>query len=338
MRKGFVAAFLALFLIAPLFAQGIAEQKTPDSGTVTVYCYDSFTGDWGPGNAIKEGFEAETGLKLNLISCGTSVDMLQRLAYEGSSSIADVVVGIQDSDAVDFSSYAGYTLPGSVNLAASLDVQDGKLVPYDYGVFAFVVNTEKLSDCPTCLDDLLKPEYKNAFILADPRTSSVGMGLLLWTIDIYGEEGYLDWWERAAQNALTIADSWSSAYGLFTEGEAPMVISYTTSPVYHVMYENTTSIRALLFTDGHHQCVEFAGITANASNPEGAKLFMDYLLTHGQKEIAVDNSMYPANTLEQMPAAFEYAPVPEKIMSTDRDRVLAKMEEYLSAWALRMVR
>ena len=158
-------------------------------------------------------------------------------------------------------------------------------------------------------------KYKGKVILIDPRTSSVGMGLLLWTYNVFGDE-YLNWWEKMKDNALTIASGWSSAYGLFTEGEAPIVLSYTTSPVYHVMYEDTTRYQALVFSEGHEATIEGMGILKSAKNIKEAKAFIDFVLTDGQVTLALANSMYPVNTAIELPKAFDYAPKPAKIFKS----------------------
>ncbi len=69
----------------------------------------------------------------------------------------------------------------------------------------------KLKNPPRSFEDLLKPDYRNRIILEDPRTSSPGLGFLLWTIAVYGEN-YLAYWERLMPNILTITEGWDSAY------------------------------------------------------------------------------------------------------------------------------
>ena len=44
-------------------------------------------------------------------------------------------------------------------------------------------------------------------------------------------------WERLSPKIVTVTKGWSEAYGLFLEGEADLVLSYTTSPAYHIMAE-----------------------------------------------------------------------------------------------------
>ena len=132
------------------------------------------------------------------------------------------------------------------------------------------------------------------------------------------------------ENALVIASGWSSAYGLFTEGEAPIVISYTTSPVYHVMNENTTRYKALVFEEGHEATIEGIGIVKNTKHRENAEAFVSFILSEGQETIAVTNSMYPAVTTTELPDAYEYAPVPEKIYTSTDEEVSSLLASFSS--------
>ncbi|MBQ3316919.1 MAG: thiamine ABC transporter substrate-binding protein [Spirochaetales bacterium] len=200
-------------------------------------------------------------------------------------------------------------------------------MPYDYGAFAFVYDTESNIEVPTCLADLTKDQYKDKVILIDPRTSSVGTGLMMWTYNALGDQ-WLSWWKTMTENALTTASGWSSGYGLFTEGEAPIVISYTTSPVYHVMWEDTTRYQALLFTDGHEATIEAVGIVKGTKHRSEAEAFIDFLLTNAQVDLANANSMYPVNSEITLPAAYDYAPVPEKIYTGSSE----KASELLKLW------
>lgn len=337
MKRNLLCIVLAIFVVFSAASTGFSETQKSSGKELTVYCYGSFLGDWGPGASIGEAYEQKTGIPVRFVDCGSAVELLQKLQYEGDRTEADMVIGIDDSIAVDYSIFAPVSLNPSIQFATSLGIQEGVLVPFDYGVYSFVADTTRLDRLPGSLDDLLLPEYKGKVILIDPRTSSVGMGLLLWTVAVYSEDHYLDWWKQMKENALTIADSWSSGYGLFTEGEAPLVISYTTSPVYHVMYEDTTTIRALEFTDGHFETVEYAGILKSSENRDKAEDFLNFVLTEGQSTIAVANSMFPANSACTLPDAFEYAVTPAKLFSPDRLSIKENSSRYLKEWSDAMV-
>ena len=53
---------------------------------------------------------------------------------------------------------------------------------------------------------------------------------------VYGDKAP-EAWAKLKDRVLTVTPGWSEAYGLFTKGEAPMVLSYTTSPAYHMIAE-----------------------------------------------------------------------------------------------------
>lgn len=306
---------LTLVLSVSCDKKNDSEQKTVEK-TLTVYAYDTFCGDWGAASAVIPAFEEATGIKVNLVSAGAAIEVISKVRLEGERTQCDVILGITD-DIAD----KAYDLLESYN-SPYMDTMDPRLVfdpehrliPYDFGAFAFVYDTESGIVPPTCLMDLTKDEYKDKVILIDPRTSSVGTGLLMWTYNALGEN-WVQWWKTMSKNALTTASGWSAGYGLFTEGEAPLVISYTTSPVYHVMWEDTTRYQALLFSDGHEITIEAAGIVKGTKHREEAQAFMDYLLSQAQIDLANANSMYPVNSKIELPAAFDYAPVPEKVFT-----------------------
>ncbi len=341
-KHRFVCVMVAILAIAvPLGAQGTKEQSPKE---LVVYAYDAFCGDWGPGPSIVENFEKETGIKVNLVSSGDGVEMMTKLISEKNNPWADVVIGITDDMAqkiYDAKLLQPYESPVLADIPSFLQFDaEHRLLPFDYGNFAFVVDTQamKHEDIPTSLASLTDPKYKGKVILIDPRTSSVGLGLLVWTVEVFGENGYLDWWKAMKENALTITEGWSSAYGLFTEGEAPLVLSYTTSPVYHVTYEHTTRYQTTLFSEGHSTTIEGVGMLASSTHKDAAKKFIDYLLSQAQLSIALANSMYPVNARTVLPEAFDYAPKPEKNLSIPAETLAKNLDRWLTEWTQVMSR
>ncbi|MBR5097848.1 MAG: thiamine ABC transporter substrate-binding protein, partial [Spirochaetales bacterium] len=317
-----VLSVIAVLIIAAgiIFAQSVNEQKSGQR-TLTVCAYDTFCGDWGAAGSVIPAFEEATGIKVNLVASGAAVEVINKVRLEGKNTSCDVILGISD-DIADkaYDLLESYDSPyiKTIDERYVFDAQN-RLIPYDYGAFAFVYDTESGIQPPTCLADLTKDEYKDKVILIDPRTSSVGTGLMMWTYNALGDS-WLSWWKTMTENALTTASGWSSGYGLFTEGEAPIVISYTTSPVYHVMWEDTTRYQALLFSDGHETTIEAAGIVKGTKHRAEAEAFIDFLLTEAQIDLANANSMYPVNSTIELPAAYDYAPVPEKIFTGSSDQ------------------
>jgi thiamine transport system substrate-binding protein len=119
---------------------------------------------------------------------------------------------------------------------------------------------------------------------------------------------------------------------MFTAGEAPITLSYTTSPVYHVMFEDTTRYQALIFDEGHSATIEGVGILKSSNKKDLAKQFVDFLLTDAQLDIASANSMYPTNLATELPKAFDWAPKPQITLSLDANDIEDNLDTWLNEW------
>ncbi|GMO46927.1 MAG: thiamine ABC transporter substrate-binding protein [Treponemataceae bacterium] len=291
-------------------ADGSPADRSGRANEVVVYAYDSFVSEWGPGPALEELFTAQTGYKLTFISAGDAVQVLSRAEMEKNAPQADVILGV-DNNLLARAKQAGvaesYKPQSASDIPAHLILDpDWQFVPFDWSYFAFIYDSESASRVtpPASLEDLTKSEYAKKIILMDPRASTPGLGFASWTVAALGEN-YLDYWQALKPNILTMAPGWSSGYGLFTEGEAPLVISYTTSPPYHVEYDKTSRYKALIFEQGHPMQVEFAAVVKGAPNKQGAQAFVDFLLSvDAQNALPLTQWMYPANKNAALPQSF----------------------------------
>ena len=305
----FVLVLVALFVFG-----SCQKEKSPESAAekrVVIWTYDSFNSEWGPGPDVSKAFEEKTGIKISWVSHGDAGEILSRLLLERENSGADIILGIDQNmagRALDSGLLEAYrpSGAGAVSGALVLDA-DFRLIPMDYSYFAIVYDSEKLKDPPASLEELTEPKFRKSLILIDPRTSSPGLGFFGWVKEVYGK-GWQDYWRRLQPSILTIAGGWSSAYGLFTKGEAPMVLSYTTSPGYHLEYEETERYKAAIFTDGHSLQIEAAGLLKAAKNKDNAKLFLDFMLSPDfQSIIPLTNWMYPVIDIP-LPDSFRINP------------------------------
>ena len=327
-----LTTILALFtlIITPVLPLNAKEAD------LTIYAYDSFVSEWGPAGKVIPAFEKLHGVKVNIISVGDAGQVLNRIILEKKKPKADIVLGIDNnllSRAIDADVLMPYKSP-NISLVPEELVFDKSfhVTPFDHGYFAIVYDSKRLSTPPESLEDLLKPEYRKKLIFQDPRTSSPGLGFLLWTVAVYGEE-YTDYWEKLQPNILTISEGWDTAYGLFTSGEAPMVLSYTTSPAYHVEYEETTRYRAAIFREGNYLQIEGMGIVKGSRHLPLAKKFIDFIITEDfQKEIPLTNWMFPVNPDVELPDSFDYAPKPGIILSIPSDRIQQNRDRWIEGW------
>jgi len=133
---------------------------------------------------------------------------------------------------------------------------------------------------------------------------------------------------------VTVTPGWSEAYGLFLEGEADMVLSYTTSPAYHLIAEEDDSKIAASFTEGHYLQVEVAGQLASSDQPELASAFLEFMLTDAfQTVIPTTNWMYPAVTPEGgLPDGFETLIQPSEALLLSPEAAAAVRDSALDEW------
>lgn len=318
-----------LFIAMPLMAKE----------TLTVYTPSSFASSWGPGPEIKKAFEAQCNCNVNLLGLSDGAAVLNRLRIEGKNSPADVVLGL-DNNLIANAEKTGLFVKHPVS-NAQLTVPNGwkndYFIPYDYGYFAFVYNKEKLKTPPGSMDELINSNNNWKIIYQDPRTSTPGQGLLLWIKKLYGDDAP-DAWRKLAQKTQTVTKGWSDAYGLFLKGEADLVLSYSTSPAYHIIDEKDSRYAAALFSEGHYLQVEVAGQLANSKNPQLAAKFMTFITTpEFQQYIATKNWMYPVIDIE-LPEAFAELAKPETVLEITsqniNDNRLAWIQEWQSAVAL----
>ena len=123
--------------------------------TLTVYTYDSFAADWGPGPKVEKAFEAKCGCDVNFVALDDGVSILNRLRLEGSNSKADIVLGL-DNNLMAEAKKTGLLAEHNVDTSKTTlpnGWDDKTFVPYDYGYFAFVYNKEKLANPPKSMKE-----------------------------------------------------------------------------------------------------------------------------------------------------------------------------------------
>ncbi|WP_139461292.1 thiamine ABC transporter substrate binding subunit [Aeromonas veronii] len=315
-----------------LITTGLLSANVFAADTLTVYTYSSFTAEWGPGPKIKQAFEKACDCTLNLVPLEDGVAILNRLRLEGNHSKADLVLGLDDaliSEAKQSGLFAphpakldGIKVPGGW--------QDDTFVPYDYGYFAFVYDKDKLKQPPKSLKELVeRPDLK--VIYQDPRTSTPGQGLMLWMKSVYGDKVPAAWAELA-KKTVTVTKGWSEAYGMFLDGEADMVLSYTTSPAYHLIAENKPQYQAAAFEEGHYRQVEVAAKLKSAKQEKLAGQFLQFMVSPAfQNEIPTGNWMYPVIDTP-LPKGFEQMISVAKPLAFSSDEVAANRKGWIREW------
>lgn len=333
MRRLFIHSLVAASFALPGFVHA------QDKKTLTVYTYESFVSEWGPGPKVKASFEETCNCTVNFVGVADGVALLNRLKLEGAGSSADVVLGLDTNLVTEARQTDLFEISGIDTSAAKVPggFKDDVFVPFDYGHFAVVYDTQTLKNPPKSLKELVEGDPSQKIAIQDPRTSTPGLGLLLWVKSVYGDKAP-EAWAKLKNRVLTVTPGWSESYGLFTKGEVPMVLSYTTSPAYHMVSEKTERYQAASFEEGHYIQIEVAGILKNAPEKALAKQFLAFMLKPGfQDAIPENNWMMPvAATSAPLPEAFSKLVQPAKTFLMSPEEVAKNRKAWIDEWLAAM--
>ena len=303
-----------------------------DRQNLVVYTYDSFNSDWGPGPKIEKAFENICGCDLKFVTAGDGAALLAKLRLEGNKTKADVAVGL-DTNLLKAAKDSGLFSPHKLNISLDLPIvwKDDTFMPFDWGYFSFVFDKRKTTNIPKSLEDLANSDLKIA--IQDPRSSTPGLGLVLWIEKLYDVDSKT-FWRQLADNVVTVTPGWSEAYGLFVEGEVDGVLSYTTSPAYHKVVENDNTKVAAIFNEGHLMQIEVGAILEKSEKKQLAADFLAFMTSsEAQLIIPTTNWMYPVKQPDtELPAAFKEGLSEIKPIYLDPNTASSLKESAIEVW------
>ncbi len=302
---------------------------------LTIYTYDSFVSEWGPGPIIEKIFEEKHNADVEFVAVDSAATLLNKVILEGDTSKADIVLGL-DMNLFDLAEQSRLFTTHNINdinnlINLPLNWESNKFVPYNYGYFSFVYNEANLETPPKSMDELINSTNAR-IVIQDPRTSTPGLGLLTWMKALYGDKAG-DEWKKLNKKIIAVTKGWTDAYyNFFMAGEADMVLSYTTSPAAHIMFEERYDILATTFEEGNYITIEFAGILNNSQNKYLANKFLNFMLSEEfQSVIPSTNIMYPITNIKDLPEAFDKLEVPNFIQM-DPKEINKNKEKWIDEW------
>jgi thiamine transport system substrate-binding protein len=335
-------------------------QNAPASGTegqpatLVVASHDSF--------AISEevitAFEEEHNVTLQFLELGDAGAALNKIILSKDAPLADLFYGVDNtflSRALDAGVFAPYESPLLAQIPDELELDpEHRLLPVDTGYVN--INADRIwfeeqgLPLPTTLEELADPQYAGLLAVLNPATSSPGLAFLLATIDHFGEDGYLAYWESLRANDVLITDGWSTAYyehftvGSGGSGDKPLVVSYTSSPPADVLYatDGRTEPASVNISpdNGTFRQIEFVGIIEGTQQQELAQAWVDYMLDLPfQNDIPLQMFVYPANENATLPELFtQFGQIPASPAEVDPAQIEANREAWIEAWTNVMLR
>ncbi|MFB6146305.1 MAG: thiamine ABC transporter substrate binding subunit [Halobacteriaceae archaeon] len=319
---------------------------TQPSGTLRIATYDSFVGEGAAGTWLKGQFESaypEVTVTFDTPSKGLN-EFIQR-TRQGAPIDADLYVGLNTGELVTIDKKLDSSLfaqsRSALSHAASVKDRlridpDGRAIPYDTGYITLVYNADALESPPATFDDLLADQYEGDLITENAQQSDPGRAFLLWTIINKGADGYLDYWRTLVDNGVTVLEDWEPAYNAYMNGEAPMVVSYSTDQVYyHGEGVNMAKHQVGFLNDQGYANPEAMAAFADSDNLDTARAFMDFVLRPEiQAGVAERNVQFPAVTGVDMPTSFsKYAYEPPEPVTFTYKELSGNVETWIDDWA-----
>jgi thiamine transport system substrate-binding protein len=190
-----------------------------------------------------------------------------------------------------------------------------------------------MSTMPSSFEDLVNLPADHKIVIQDPRSSISGLALVLWVKAVYGDKA-ADYWTRLSPNILTVTSGWSEAYGLFTEGEADVVLSFNTSPSYHIVAEEDETKKAAILEEGHYPYFELVAKVSSTDVPNLADAFMDFVMSSEfQSIIPFTNWSYPAaQSSDEWPEVFANLPAPTKTVYFNEQQAAELRNSAVEEW------
>ena len=343
------------FPILLLLILALAACRTADEGprTLTVITHDSFDAS----EEVIAEFERANGTEVRFVAIGDAGSLVNQAVLSKNNPLGDLLFGVDNtflSRALDGEIFEPYASPALATVPDAFEIDpEHRVTPIDYGDVCLNYDTAYFAEAglapPADLDALTDEAYRGLLVVENPATSSPGLAFLLATVARYGEEGWQGYWEALRANDVHISPSWEDAYyGQFSggagEGERPIVVSYASSPPAEIIFaEEPPAEPPTASVTSPGSCfrqIEFAGILANAKEPELARAFIDFMLSPPfQEDIPLKMFVFPVVEGVELPEAFQsYAELASEPATMAPDEIGANRERLVEAWTAIMLR
>jgi thiamine transport system substrate-binding protein len=315
------------------------------SKTVTLLTHSSFAAS----KNVLADFTKQTGYTVKLVQPGDAGVMVNQAILNKDHPVADALYGVDNTfltralKAGIFEKYQPADLklqPGvAIDPTHTVTPIDSGDVCLNYDKSYFGANGHPAP--PTSLADLIEPRYKNLTVVENAGTSSPGLAFLLATIAAFGDNQWKSYWQQLRANGVRVVNDWTQAYEQdFTAGggpgDRPIVVSYGSSPPADIVYSDPKrdTSRVGVVEDSCFRQTEYAGVLKGASNPKGAKAWVDFMASKEfQNDMPLQMYVYPTVVGTVLPDVFTtWAVIPKNPYTIPPKEIDAHRDEWIKEW------
>ena len=313
------------------------ESKAVSATSIDLVVYDAFL---APPGAFDK-FTEETGITVNILTTADTGTMVSQAVLTSGNPIGDVMFGVDNTflcRALLNNVFSPYKPSTWDQLEESLKLDPfARVTPVDFGDICLNYWNDNTRNQPMSIKDLTDTEYDGSFVTQNPETSAPGMGFLLASIAVFGEDGWEQYWKGLRENDIEIRSGWTEAYYEdFYSKERNIVTSYATSPIAEYIFADPPLAKPPtgVVGDSCFRSIEFAGILRGTDSPIASAMLIDFLTsTYFQELIPETNFVLPANKNAELPETFtEFLQTDLEPVMIAPDLIELKRNEWTESW------
>jgi len=234
----------------------------------------------------------------------------------------------------------GYKPVNFDRLPEALRGADGQWFTVHTLSVAFLVNTKLVKNVPQSWADLLKPEYKNAIVYQDPR--STGQGQVVAFAASFGNGGDMDnvqpgidYLGKLSQAGNVLRTVGTTPYAQFLKGEIPIWIGYENDGLKAKFTDGMADDISVVIPQEASAAAPYAiSLVKNAPNPNAGKLWLNFIMSEAGQKIFAEGYVRPSVPGIKLPDdVAAKMPVATQIKPLDIAKATAKKAEIDAGWA-----
>lgn len=225
-------------------------------------------------------------------------------------------------------------------LPEALRERDGRWLTVHTLSVAFLVNTKLVKNVPQSWADLLKPEYKNAIVYQDPR--STGQGQVVTFAATFGNGGSMDnitpgidYLGKLTKAGNVLRTVGTTPYAQFLKGEIPIWIGYENDGLKAKFVDGMGDGVAVVIPKEASAAAPYAiSLVKNGPNPNAGKLWLNFIMSDEGQKIFAEGYVRPAVTGIALPETVAAKmPTAPQVVPLDIANATAKKGEIDAGWA-----
>jgi iron(III) transport system substrate-binding protein len=245
---------------------------------------------------ILNAFVAETGIKVDFVFL-SSGPALARIEAEINNPQADVWFGAPLENHIIAKerglTQAYKTLSVYGVLPEFYDI-DGFYHPIYMNPLGIGINKTVLEQIkapvPETWEDLLKPAYSRMIQYPNPQSSGTAYSLITGLLQIYGENGAIEYLRKLAPNIQTYTQSGTGPSKAVGPGQVAMGIQFT--PAFFQFMEQGYPVDVVFPKEGVPYEVASVSILKGARNLADAQKLVDWVVSKAGQQQVVDQQTY----------------------------------------------